>query len=79
MSNTVKERLNRLKINMTHEERVELDNFLEEFAMKNGIIIIGEKRGCDTMCDMITDSKFTELVQRIKKKKKKQAEVPIEA
>jgi hypothetical protein len=72
MSNKVKERLRKLQLEMTHEERVELDNALERLYMKMGGILISTEKACDIIIDDISDGHLIELVGRIKRKKKKQ-------
>ncbi len=67
MSNKVKDRLQKLKLELDHVERQLLDRALEHAT----------KKSCDEAVDMLTDAQFTELVQRIKTKKKKK-EVPME-
>jgi hypothetical protein len=85
MSSKVKERLKRLALEMTHEERLELDNLLDRMAMKIGIILVKDQkeaaqgRGCDILIERIPDDKLREIVKRIKKKRKKAIEVPMEA
>jgi hypothetical protein len=71
MSHKVKERLDKLKLELTHEERVQLDIALEDLFLKSGGIIINQEKGCDKIAEEISDSKFTEIVSRIKKKRKK--------
>lgn len=73
MSTKVKERLKKLALEMTHEERLVLDQILAAFALVNGLFLISkEKLGCDAAMDFITDEQLREIVNRIKKKKKKQ-------
>lgn len=85
MSSKVKERLKKLALEMTHEERLELDNLLDRMAMKMGIILVKDEseavqgRGCDILIERIPDDKLREIVKRIKKKKKRLIEVPMEA
>jgi hypothetical protein len=73
MSNKVKERLEKLKLELTHEERVKLDAALENLFLKAGGIIINKEKGCDKIIDEITDDKIREIVGKIKKKRKKVA------
>ena len=68
MSNKVKARLEKLKLEMTHEERLQLDNALGELFLKAGGIIINQEKACDNIIDEISDNKFAEIVKRIKKK-----------
>jgi hypothetical protein len=85
MSSKVKERLKKLALEMTHEERLELDDLLDKMAMKMGIILVkdqskgAEQRGCDILIERIPDDKLREIVKKIKKKKKRLIEVPTEA
>ena len=79
MSSKVKERLKKLMLEMNHEERIELDNMLDQIYMKMGGIIVKEERGCDKLIEEISDDNLREIVKRIKKKKKRGIEVPIEA
>jgi hypothetical protein len=69
MSSKVKERLKKLALEMSHEERITLDDALDKIAMKSGMIIVG--RGCDALIESIPDDKLIEIVEKIKKKKKK--------
>jgi len=78
MSNKVKDRLRKLQLEMTHEERVELDNALERLFLSRGGIIINQEKACDKVIDYIPDGQFRGIVARIKKRKKV-VEVPIEA
>jgi hypothetical protein len=73
MSSKVKERLKKLALEMSHEERITLDEALDKMAMKLGMIVVG--RGCDTLIESIPDDKLIEIVEKIKKKKKKLLEV----
>lgn len=85
MSTKVKERLKKLMIEMSHEERLELDEMLDKMAMKMGIILVTngtdkeKTRGCDILIEEIPDGKLREIVAKIKKKKKKQILVEVEA
>lgn len=72
MSNKVKDRLRKLAMEMTHEERVELDNALERLFLSRGGIIVNQEKACDKIIDKISDGHFIEIVGRIKRKKKKQ-------
>jgi hypothetical protein len=85
MSNKVKDRLRKLQLEMTHEERVELDKALENLYLKRGGILITlgkvkngkeiiteQEKACDIIIDDISDGHLIELVGRIKRKKKKQ-------
>lgn len=69
MSTKVKERLKKLALEMTHEERMELDQALDKIAMRLGLIVVGKP--CDTMIEKIPDDKLREIVIRIKRKKRK--------
>jgi len=71
MSTKVKERLKSMLLEMMHEERVELDNALEQLFLQMGGILVKDEKACDTMIEQILDDKLTEIVKRIKKKKKK--------
>ena len=71
MSSKVKERLKSMLLEMTHEERIELDNALEQLFLQMGGILVKDEKACDTMIEQILDDKLTEIVKRIKKKKKK--------
>lgn len=75
MSSRVKERLKKLALEMTHEERITLDEALDKIAMKMGIILVKDQKPCDVLIEQIPDDKLIEIVERIKKKKKKQVEV----
>lgn len=79
MSNKVKDRLRKLALQMTHEERVELDNALERLYLKLGGVLISTEKACDKIMDDIPDDKLREIVRRIKLKKKREVLVPIEA
>ena len=85
MSSKVKERLKQLVLEMTHEERLELDDLLDKMAMKMGIILVkdisqgAQQRGCDILIERIPDDKLREIVKRIKKKKKREVLVSTEA
>ena len=74
MSSKVKERLKQLMIEITHEERIMLDELLDKIAIEQGIILVTDEsnheRGCDVLIEEIPDDKLRELVRRIKKKKK---------
>ena len=61
MSMKVFERLKQLMIETTHEERQEIDREIEEKTEKY----------CDDGIDDLPDSAFIEIVNRIKKRKKK--------
>ena len=67
MSTKVKERLKKLALEMTHEERLMLDDMLDKLAMSLGLVVVG--KACDTMIEQIPDDKLREIVARIKKKK----------
>jgi hypothetical protein len=73
MSSKVKERLKKLALEMTHEERITLDEALDKIAMKMGLIVVG--RGCDTLIEQISDDELKIIVEKIKKKKKKLLEL----
>ena len=79
MSTKVKERLKSMLLEMTHEERVELDNALEQLFLQMGGILIKDEKACDTMIEQIPDDKLREIVKRIKAKKKKKILVGVEA
>jgi len=70
MSVKVFERLRKLMIETTHEERKEIDEEIEERTGKY----------CDEGVDELSDSEFIEIVnnikKKIKKKKKKKVEIP---
>ena len=68
-----------MALEMTHEERLELDNMLDQLYMKMGGIIVKEERGCDQLIENIPDDKLRELVRRIKLKKKKKVLVEANA
>ena len=71
MSTRVKERLKQLALEMTHEERVYLDEALDKLAMSQGVILVKGEKPCDKIIEEIPDDKLTEIVRRIKLKKKK--------
>jgi hypothetical protein len=73
MSTKVKERLKKLALEMTHEERITLDEALDKIAMKMGMIVVGKP--CDALIEQIPDDKLREIVAKIKKKKKKLLEL----
>jgi hypothetical protein len=79
MSSKVKERLKQMALELSHEERITLDEALDKLAMQMGIVIVSKdkdkQRGCDILIDQIPDDKLRELIIRIKKKKKKIEEV----
>lgn len=78
MSIKVKDRLRAMAIEMTHEQRMELDAALEKLYIASGGIIAKEsdkEKGCDLIVDQIPDDQFRALAMAIKKKKKKQIEV----
>jgi len=78
MSTKVKERLRRMAIEMTHEQRMELDAALEKLYLAAGGIIAkssDKEKACDQIVDQVPDDKFRKLVMLIKKKKKKIAMV----
>jgi hypothetical protein len=78
MSSKVKERLKQMALELSHEERITLDEALDKLAMQMGIVIVSkdkDKRGCDILIDQIPDDKLRELIIRIKKKKKKIEEI----
>lgn len=77
MSTKVKERLKKLMLELNHEERQMLDKALEHLASKIGIVT--KEKPCDAIIENIPDEKLRELVAKIKKRKKKQAEMMIEA
>jgi hypothetical protein len=83
MSTKVKERLKKLLLEMTHEERQELDKALEQLMIAEyGFIATKETElPCDVMIEKISDEQLKQIVARIKKKrkKKKQEEMIIEA
>ena len=79
MSSKVKERLKSMLLEMTHEERIELDNALEQLFLQMGGILVKDEKACDTMIEQIPDDKLREIVKRIKTKKKKRVLVGIEA
>jgi hypothetical protein len=79
MSSKVKERLKQMALELSHEERITLDEALDKLAMQMGIFIVSKdkdkQRGCDILIDQIPDDKLRELIIRIKKKKKKIEEI----
>ena len=80
MSTSVKERLKRMAIEMSREERITLDEALDKLAMQMGLVIVNDPkkekvRGCDILIEQIPDNKLLEIIAKIKKKKKKQIEV----
>jgi nucleotidyltransferase/DNA polymerase involved in DNA repair len=77
MSNKVKERLKKLMIELTHDERMMLDEAIDKIAISMGVILVKDEKPCDAIIDELSDGIFTELVRRIKRKKK--AIVPMEA
>jgi hypothetical protein len=79
MSTKVKERLKRLRLEMTHEERIMLDEMLDNLAIEMGLVIIKDQRACDALIEKIPDDRLIRLVERIKKRRKRQAEVMVEA
>ena len=79
MSTKVKERLKKMAIEMSHEERLELDKTLDEIYMRMGGIIVNEERGCDRMIESISDIYLRGIISMIKKKKKKKVLVEAEA
>lgn len=71
MSIKVKERLRQLAIEMTHEQRMELDAALEKVYLKAGGIIIkkdDKEKACDQIVDQLSDNQFKKLALQIKKK-----------
>lgn len=79
MSTKVKERLKKLMLELTHEERIFLDEALDKLAISMGLILIKDQKACDVMIEQIPDDKLREIVNRIKKRKKKQKEMLVEA
>ena len=79
MSTKVKERLKKMALEMSHEERLILDEMLDKLAMRMGVILVKEQRPCDVLIEQIPDDKLKEIVAKIKKKKKKQILVEVEA
>ena len=71
MSTKVKERLKQMALEMTHEERVYLDEALDKIAISQGVILVKGEKPCDKIIEEIPDDKLTEIVRRIKIKKKK--------
>lgn len=72
MSTKVKERLKRLRLELTHEERQELDNLIERAAAAFGIVLIKkDQKNCDYIIERMTDEQVKKLAEAAKKKKKK--------
>ena len=71
MSTKVKERLKNLMLELDHDERVLLDNALEQLYLAKGGIIVKEEKGCDKIIEQIPDKDLIEIVSRIKKKRQK--------
>jgi hypothetical protein len=72
MSSKVKERLKRLMLELLHEERIFLDNSLEQLTGKT----------CDEAIEMLSDEQIKDIVEKIKikkRKKKMEMEEPIPA
>ena len=65
MSIKVFERLRKMMIEATHEERKEIDEEIEE---KTG-------KYCDEGVDELSDTEFVEIVNKVKKRKKKKIEL----
>ena len=63
MSTKVKERLKKIMIDLNHEERIELDNMLDQIYMKMGGIIVKEERGCDKLIEEISDDNLRDDLQ----------------
>lgn len=60
MSIKVRARLDRLRIETTHEERLEIDN---EIRSRTG-------ESCETGVDKLSDGQIWEIVERVRRKKK---------
>jgi len=61
MSNKIHERLKKLMIELEHSERVFLDESLEQITGKT----------CDEAIEMLSDEQVRNIVEKIKKKRKK--------
>jgi len=61
MSNKIHERLKKLMIELEHSERVFLDKSLEQITGKT----------CDEAIEMLSDEQVRNIVEKIKKKRKK--------
>jgi hypothetical protein len=70
MSNKIKERLKNLQLELDHIERMMLDE---------GLVKVTKTKDCDEAIDLVTDDQLRKIVANIKKRKKKQIEVPMEA
>lgn len=84
MSTKVKERLKKLLIELSHEERIELDDLIEKTAAAFGIVLIKrDQKACDYIIERMTDEQVRKLVELAKKnkkkKKKKREEILVEA
>ncbi len=67
MSIKVFERLARVMIETTHEEREEIDRDIEE---KTG-------KYCDEGVDDLSDMEFIEIINKVKRKRKKQKKIEL--
>ncbi len=67
MSIKVFERLARMMIETTHEERKEIDQEIED---KTG-------KYCDEGVDDLSDTEFIEILNKVKRKKKKQRKIEL--
>ena len=61
MSNKIHERLKKLMIGLEHSERIFLDESLEQITGKT----------CDEAIEMLSDEQVRNIVEKIKKKRKK--------
>jgi len=61
MSNKIHERLKKLMIELEHSERIFLDESLEQITGKT----------CDEAIEMLSDEQVRNIVEKIKKKRKK--------
>ena len=68
-----------MMLELSHEERLELDHALDQLYIRMGGIIVKEERGCDKLIEEIPDDKLREIVRRIKLKKKKKVLVEANA
>lgn len=67
MSVKVFERLAKMMIETTHEERADIDKEIEE---KKG-------KYCDDAVDDLSDTEFIEIVNKVKRKRKKQKKMEV--